>query len=120
MPVQFEPLDPSKIVAVDLQSDGTVPMAPWWMLALPPGSVGAGKRLVALERRIAEELGIRLDLLFLERWSGPFTSPAYDSEDDCRRVAIELMRLRPKLRVFVSPSDPAYGEAYSPALALIS
>lgn len=65
--------DPSQIFYVDLTPRSPAPES-FWMCTLLPGTRGAGTRLVALERKIAAEFGIKFDWLD-KRWYGPAYSP---------------------------------------------
>jgi hypothetical protein len=82
------------------------PEKPYWMLGRLDGGFGTRENIVEIEGSIVSALKITPR-------STIDGSALYDSEDDAAAVAVEIMRQRPDLRIYVIPSDQSH-EPYSP------
>lgn len=70
---------------------------PFWMLALAWRADG----IAELERDLVRDLGVTVDVI-------DGLPPTYRSEEDCRKVAVAMMRRRPGLRVGVASPDGSF------------
>lgn len=103
----------SKFHVVDISDQIKKAVPPTWLIA--QRSEHFGRDLRALENAIAAELGITWPQAFGDEMQG-----VYEKEEDCARVATEMMRRQPELRLWVTCSDPEWRPAYSPIANIIT